>query len=106
MLVNEGPVAQSSAEEVVTHFYASLMQEDESTAMTYVAPEYKGDVQEALDSIEEEGWIFNEVKVLSTEGNEVTVSFDITVEGENDTGTDQVEVLEQDGKWWIVEISR
>ncbi len=54
--------------------------------------------------MEAEGWEFQKVEVLSVEGNEVTVSFELTVEGESDEGTDQVEVVEQDGQWWIVSI--
>lgn len=98
------PEAQTSAENVVTSFYMALQQGDETTALSYVAPEVV-DTEDFKDTFAEiTTWEFTSVEVLGTEGDSVDVSFTIMIDGEEDSGTDQVGVSEADGKWWIVEI--
>jgi len=98
------PEAQTSAENVVTSFYMALQQGDETTALSYVAPEVV-DTEDFKDTFAEiTTWEFTSVEVLGVEGDSVDVSFTLLIDGEEDSGTDQVGVSEADGKWWIVEI--
>lgn len=96
--------AQTSPEKVVNAFFSLYMAGDRSAALDLVAADSRDLLDGELSGMESEGWVYKSVSVESVEGNEVTVQMDITIDGDEDTGTDQVEVVEQDGKWWIVDL--
>ncbi len=96
--------AQSSPEKVVESFFSSYMAGDRDSALSLAHEDYRSMVEGELEGMESEGWVYKSVTVESTDGNEVTVQMEITIDGEEDSGTDQVEVVEQDGKWWIVDL--
>lgn len=95
---------QSSAEAVVESFYALYMNGDREEALALVEPDSRDILDGILAGLESEGWEYTKVEVESAEGTEVTIYMEIDIEGEMDTGTDQVEVVEMDGKWWIVDL--
>lgn len=95
---------QSSAEAVVESFFALYMNGDREEALALVEEDSRAILDGILEGVESEGWEYTKVEVESAEGNEVTVYMEIDIEGESDTGTDQVEVVEADGKWWIVDL--
>ena len=96
--------SQSSATAVVEAFYGAMVAGDTGLALQYVAPAVVDteDFQSTWDEVS--GWTWNSVTVQSVDGSEVTIEMSITVEGEEDSGTDQVEVTEKDGKWWITDL--
>jgi hypothetical protein len=96
--------AQSSPEKVVESFFSSYMAGDRDAALSLVEADSRALLDGQLEGMESEGWVYNSVTVQSTDGNEVTVQMELTIDGEEDSGTDQVEVVEQDGKWWIVDL--
>lgn len=93
--------AQTSPEKVVAAFY-SVVNTDQSAALQLVAADARTDVQTKLDKMKD--WTFQNVVVKSVDGDEVTVSMDIVIDGETDSGTDQVTVTEDNGTWWIMDI--
>lgn len=95
---------QSSAETVVESFFALYMNGDREEALALVEEDSRAILDGILEGVESEGWEYTKVEVESVEGNEVTVYMEIDIAGESDTGTDQVEVVEMDGKWWIVDL--
>lgn len=95
---------QSSAEAVVESFYALYMNGDREEALALVEPDSRDILDGILAGLESEGWEYTKVEVQSAEGNEVTIYMEIDIDGEMDDGTDQVEVIEVDGKWWIVDL--
>lgn len=95
--------SQDSPEQVVNAFYTAFMQDPDS-ALIYVDPEVV-DTEDFQGNWEEMStWTFTKAEVVSTDGNEVTVDIEVMIEGETDGGTDQVEVVEKDSKWWIVSL--
>lgn len=95
---------QSSAETVVESFFALYMNGDREEALALVEEDSRAILDGILEGVESEGWEYTKVEVESVEGNEVTVYMEIDIAGESDTGTDQVEVVEADGKWWVVDL--
>lgn len=96
--------SQASAEAVVNAFYDALEAGDTNAALEYVDPSVR-DSEDFQDTWSEVStWTFNSADVVSTDGSYVKVEFSVTIEGEEDSGTDDVTVVESDGKWWIVEI--
>lgn len=95
---------QSSAEAVVESFFALYMNGDREEALALVEEDSRAILDGILEGVESEGWEYTKVEVESVEGNEVTVYMEIDIAGESDTGTDQVEVVEADGKWWVVDL--
>lgn len=96
--------AQMSPQSVVENFFSLYMSGDKATALALVDEDSRAIVQGQLEGMESEGWVYKSVSVESTDGNEVTVQMEISIDGDEDSGTDQVEVLEKDGKWWIVDL--
>lgn len=96
--------AQTSPEKVVMAFYDLVDADQNAAALELVAPDAQTLVQGSMDEMEREGWDLQKVEVISTDGNLVKISLEILVDGEIDSGTDDVVVVEQDGKWWIAGI--
>ncbi|HCW32900.1 MAG: hypothetical protein UT55_C0032G0008 [Candidatus Peregrinibacteria bacterium GW2011_GWE2_39_6] len=95
--------AQSSPEKVVSAFYEAF-QQSPNNALQFVdeTAQKSTDFQDSWESIQT--WTFNSVEVTGFSDPWVDVKFEITIEGETESGTDQVEVKEANGKWWIVSI--
>lgn len=95
--------AQSSPQKVVEAFYATYMQ-DRNAALTLVdADAQKTDkFQRNWEKIKD--WTFTKVEIVSVKEPYVEVKFTITIDGEDDSGTDDVTVKLIDEKWWITEI--
>lgn len=95
---------QSTPEATVQGFYDAMIAGDEDTALQYVDPTVAAseDFQETWEELSE--WTFKSVTVGEYSDPYVEIEMTIEYEGEEDSGTDEVEVKESDGKWWIVEI--
>lgn len=99
-------VDQSTPEKAVQTFYDALHNNDDATALA-VVPDDVEQTEDFKDTWSEiSGWTFNSVTAESYEDSYVSVKFDVTIEGDNETGTDDVEVEQIDGRWWIVEVPR
>lgn len=95
--------AQSTPEKVVQAFYAAYQQDRDSALALVDADAQKSDkFERSWTKIKD--WTFSSVEVVSVSGNYVKVKFTIVVDGDEDSGTDDVTVKEVDGKWWITEI--
>lgn len=95
---------QSSPEAVVESFFALYMNGDREEALALVEEDSRAFLDGMLEGLESEGWEYTRVDVESVEGNEVTVYMEIDISGEMDSGSDQVEVVEADGMWWVVDL--
>lgn len=95
--------AQSSPEKVVQAFYDTYMVDpDAALALVDADAQKEGKFQRTWSEIAE--WTFTSAEVVSYSDPYVKVRFTIQVEGDEDTGTDDVTVKQIDGKWWIMEI--
>ena len=95
--------AQSSPQKVVETFYAMYMQDRDSALTLVDADAQKTDrFQRNWEKIKD--WTFTKVEVVSVKEPYVKVKFTITIDGKDESGTDDVTVKLIDGKWWITEI--
>jgi hypothetical protein len=99
-----GIIDQSSAEIAVQGFFDAMIAGDEDAALMYVDPSVASteDFKETWEEISE--WTFKRATVIGFEDPYVEIEMTIEYEGEEDSGTDEVEVKESDGKWWIVDL--
>jgi len=95
---------QSSPEAAVNSFLTAIQKQDKTTAKSLAAP--GSDVETSF----EEGWAqvtkipLTSFKVINTEEDTVNVEMKMTVEGEEKTSTNGVQVMQKDGKWYIVDL--
>lgn len=95
--------AQSSPQKVVEAFYATYMQDRDAALALVDADAQKADkFQRNWEKIKD--WTFTKVEVTSVKEPYVKVKFTITIDGEDESGTDDVTVKLVDGKWWVTEI--
>lgn len=95
---------QTSPTAVVDTFYAAMEKGDKTAALAVVPDDVEAtaDFQDAWNEVSQ--WTYNDVTVGNYADGAVDVTFDITVDGDQDTGTDQVGVKQIDGKWWVTEL--
>lgn len=95
--------AQSTPQKVVETFYSTYMQDrDSALALVDVDAQKADKFQRNWEKIKD--WTFTKVEVVSVKEPYVKVKFTITIDGEDESGTDDVTVKLIDGKWWITEI--
>ncbi|MBI4408027.1 MAG: hypothetical protein HY565_06030 [Candidatus Kerfeldbacteria bacterium] len=98
--------AQTTPEKVVETFYQAMMAGDDNAALAVVPDDVEAtdDFQDTWQEVST--WTYNAVTVGTYADGFVEVEFDVTVEGDQDSGTDQVEVKQIDGKWWVTDVPR
>lgn len=100
------PSAAETPSEVVAVFYDSRIRGDDRWKEVLV-PEPSGRLERSLKRIED--WTFIEFEVVGEEpsssgGVWVKVRFTIEIDGDRDSGTDEVELKQVDGRWRISDI--
>ncbi|MFA5946394.1 MAG: hypothetical protein WC813_00010 [Patescibacteria group bacterium] len=97
-------VDQSSPEAVVTTFMNAIKNQDKASAKAVADPD--SDIAKQFD----EGWS-DVIKVPLTaftikkvDGNTVNVDMVLSVDGETRNTTNGVQVVEKNGKWFIVDL--
>ena len=95
---------QDSPEAVVTAFVTALQEKDQEEAEQYLDGSGKLYLNwdEAWPQIAELD--IHSFEILETEGNEVTVEFELTSEGEAMTDTEKLEVIQRGDVWWIMDL--
>jgi len=93
----------ASPEAAVTHFYASRLRGDARWREVLVSPP-SARLERALAELEE--WQFHSFQLVGRKERApgslwLRVRFEIEVEGDRDSGTDEVGVREVDGSWRI-----
>jgi len=101
--VDKANLDQASPESVVESFY-SVVEEDPDLALTLIDEETKKTDRFVRTFDKVSKWHYVSVDVLGYEAPYVDVKFEIEFDGDVDSGTDQAEVVEKNGKWWIVDL--
>lgn len=98
------PTVQETPEGVVEAFYDALMEGNKEAALQLVHPEIREEVAASSKWEEISNWNYLEVEVREVRDSYVDMYLQIEFEGEVEDGEDQAEVVEADGKWWIVDV--
>lgn len=97
-------VDQSSPEAVVNTFMNAIKSQDKASAQAVADPD--SDIAKHFD----EGWTdvikvpIKSFIVKKVDGNTVNVDMTVDVDGETKTSTNGVQVIQKDGKWFIVDL--
>ena len=97
-------VDQSSPEAVTTTFMNAIKNHDKASAQAVVEP--GSDMAQNFDA----GWADISKETLTgftvkkVDGNTVNVQEAISIDGEARTRTNGVQVIQKDGKWWVVDL--
>jgi len=95
--------AQDSPENVVKSFYEAFAVSPDS-ALQFVSAEAQENEKFQRNWEEIQTWEFTKVEVVEFSDPYVTIDMEVIIDGEADSATDEAEVEEIDGKWWIVSI--
>jgi len=95
--------AQDSPSAVVNSFMTAVQKGDKEGARSVV--DMEGEFGQNFDDAWEEisSLTVTEYTVGSVDGNEVKVEMTVEENGETDESVETFEVVERDGKWWLVE---
>ncbi|MFA5946011.1 MAG: hypothetical protein WC802_03840 [Patescibacteria group bacterium] len=97
-------VDQSSPEAVTTAFMNAIKNHDKASAQALAQP--GSDMAQHFD----EGWAdisrnkLTGFTIKKVDGNTVNVETAISIDGESRTRTNGVQVIQKDGKWWVVDL--
>jgi hypothetical protein len=94
----------NTQESAVNGFFDAVQDKDHDAAVSYIDPdsELYGEFDDAWGEIEKLD--LHSYSILSKEGNELEVQLELEKDGETDTESTTVEVIEKDGSWWLVSI--
>jgi len=95
--------AQNSPENVVKSFYEAFAVSPDS-ALQFVSDEAQKNEKFQRNWEEIQTWEFTKVDVVEFSDPYVTINMELVIDGETDSSTDEAEVEEVDGKWWIVSV--
>lgn len=94
---------QDSQQAVVNYFMSAVQSKDKDNAKAVVdtESEFYTEFDEAWDELS--SLTVKSYTVGEVDGNEVEVEITIEEDGETDTDGETFDLVEKDGKWWIVE---
>lgn len=97
-------VDQSSPEAAVSTFMTAIVNQDKASAKAVA--DVDSDIYENFD----EGWSdvikvpLKSFVIKKVDGNTVNVEMVLSVDGETKTTTNGVDVVQKDGKWYVVDL--
>ncbi len=96
-----GKIDQSSPEAAASTFMSAIQNQDKTTAKALAAPgsSVANDFEDGWEDVQRTP--LKSFTVKGAEGDVVTVEMVLTVDGKDQTTTNDVRVVEIDGKWYV-----